>query len=67
MLTVLLQHSFLVGMVETLGLQASRFNLFAQLVQQVPVRRLTYPTGVENLPLVNQAILEDLATLQSTM
>lgn len=59
----LVRHSFAASIVEQLGLQRQRLDLFAQMVQQVPMRRLVYPSGFEHLPRVRQAILEDLASL----
>ena len=40
-----------------------RLEFFARMVQQVPVRRLVYPTGFEHLPRVRETILEDLDAL----
>lgn len=60
-IVALTNHSFLAGMVEAAGWQTSRFHLFAQLAQQIPVRRIVYPDGMEHLPMVRQAILEDLS------
>jgi hypothetical protein len=60
---VLAGYSFLLGIVEAAGWQQRRFQAFTQLAQQVPVRRIVYPNGVEHLPIVRQAILGDLAHL----
>lgn len=46
---------------EEIGLRAKRFGFFASLLRQVSIRRLTYPSGVEHLPAVREAILKDLA------
>lgn len=43
--------------VEAAGWQADRLGALSQLVEQVPVRRLVYPNGVEHLPQVVDAIL----------
>jgi len=59
----LVRHSFVASVVECLGLQAQRLEFFAQVVQQVPIRRLIYPSGFEYLPLVREAILTDMAAL----
>nr|MBC7244663.1 hypothetical protein [Chloroflexota bacterium] len=59
----LVRHSFVAFIMEQLGLQAQRLDLFAQMVQQVPMRRLVYPSGFEYLPLVREAILADVAKL----
>ena len=59
----LVRHSFTPRVVEAIGLQAQRLDFFAQMVQQVPMRRLVYPSGFAHLPRVRDAILEDLQTL----
>jgi hypothetical protein len=53
----LVRHSFSPHLVEAAGLQPSRFDLFARLVRNVPVRRLVYPSGFERLPEVVQIVL----------
>ena len=53
-----LRHSFLPRLVEAAGRQAHRLNALSQLVEQIPVRRLTYPNGVEHLSRVAEAVLE---------
>ena len=53
-----LRHSFLPRLVEATGWQAHRLSTLSQLVEQIPVRRLTYPEGVEHLPHVADAILD---------
>ena len=57
----LIEHSFLLGMPEAMGLEAARFGRFAQLARRVPVSRLRYPDGVEHLPRVRDALLEHAA------
>jgi hypothetical protein len=57
-LQAVLRHSFLPRLVEATGWQAHRLNALAQLVEQIPVRRLTYPNGVEHLSRVAEAVLE---------
>ena len=59
----LVRHSFAASIVESLRLQPQRLDFFAQLVQQVPMRWLIYPSGFEHLPRVREAILENLKTL----
>ncbi len=59
----LLRHSFAARLVEPLGLSASRLDLFARLVGKVPVRRLDYPSGLDELPRVSQALERDLEGL----
>lgn len=56
----LVRHSFTCHILEALGWQSQRLDFFAQLVQHVPVRRITYPSGFHHLPRVREAILEDL-------
>jgi len=56
----LVRHSFSPLLVEAAGLQPGRFDLFARLARQVPVRRLSYPTGFDRLPGVAEALLRDL-------
>lgn len=60
----LARHSFPVGIIDALGLQPRRLGLLSRMAETVPVRRLTYPEGFENLPRVNAAVVEDLAALQ---
>ncbi len=56
----LLRHSFSPLIVEAAGWHARRLEFFARLLEHVPVRRLSYPTGFEHLPAVSEAILRDL-------
>ncbi len=56
----LVRHSFSPFLVEAVGLQSSRFDRFARLVRQVPVRRLSYPSGFDRLSDVAEALLHDL-------
>jgi hypothetical protein len=56
----LVRHSFSPFLVEAAGLQPGRFDRFARLVHQVPVRRLSYPNGFDHLSGVAQALLRDL-------
>lgn len=55
----LVSHSILLGVVEALGLAASRFMRFARLVESVPVQHLHYPDGVHVLDAVCEAIVDD--------
>lgn len=55
----LVRHSFSPYLVEAVGLQPRRLDLFSRLVLQVPVRRLTYPSGFEALPRVIEAVMAD--------
>ena len=56
----LVRHSFTCHILEALGWQSQRLDFFTQLVQQVPMHRLTYPSGFDHLPRVREAILESL-------
>jgi hypothetical protein len=56
----LLRRSFSPFLVEAIGLAPRRLEIFARLVQQVPMRRLAYPGGFEHLPAVREAVLVDL-------
>ncbi len=63
-LTELVRHSFLAGVVDGLGLGPKRFHVFADVLRQAPLRRLRYPSGLEHLDDVRDAILADLADLE---
>ncbi|HEX6902241.1 MAG TPA: hypothetical protein VF789_21165 [Thermoanaerobaculia bacterium] len=52
----LVRYSFSPHLVEAAGLQPFRFDLFARLVQKVPVRRLRYPAGFERLAEVAEVV-----------
>jgi hypothetical protein len=56
----LLRHSFTPLLVEAAGLQPARFDLLSRLVLQVPVKRLSYPSGFDRLPRVAEAVRRDL-------
>jgi hypothetical protein len=56
----LARHSFLARMVEAAGLQPARLLCLARLAEQVPVRALSFPDGVEYLPEVIAAVQADL-------
>jgi hypothetical protein len=55
----LIRHSFIASLVQAADRQAERLAFFAQLAQQVPLRRLRYPNGLEYLPQVRHALLQD--------
>jgi hypothetical protein len=59
----LVRCSFTPFIVEAVGLQPARLELFGRLVQRVPLRRIVYPSGFEALPRVREAVLADLETL----
>jgi len=56
----LIRYSFAASIVEVMGLEQRRFDFFTRMAKQVPVRRISYPSGLEKLPYVREAILEDL-------
>lgn len=57
----LIRHSFSPQIADALGLQRERLNFFARLSRYVPMRRLAYPAGLENLSHVRERILEDFS------
>jgi len=59
----LVAHSFSAHIVEALGLQVQRMNFFASLIRSIPIRRVTYPSGFQNLSRVGDALLADLKNL----
>ena len=63
-LTELVRHSFLAGVLDALGSGPERFHVFADVLRQAPLRRLRYPSGLEHLGLVREAILADVADLE---
>lgn len=56
----LLRYSFSGPLLRGIGIEAERLEKLAVLVQQVPVRRLIYPAGLEYLSVVQGAIRADL-------
>lgn len=56
----LLRQSFSPRLVEAAGLQPARFHQLSNLVLQVPVKRLRYPSGFGRLPEVAEAVRRDL-------
>lgn len=50
-------YSFLYWLVDAMGLQAKRLQTFTQIIQSVGISRLIYPSGVEHLPAVCQAVV----------
>ncbi len=59
----LLRGSFLPWLSQVRGFSAGRVQVLNTLAARVPVRRLVYSGGFENLPAVSERILEDLAQL----
>src|SRR5262249_52884823 len=61
-LVELLRWSFCARLVEALGLQPRRLAVLAEVTRQTPVCRLRYPSGLEQLDAVRDAILRDLGS-----
>jgi hypothetical protein len=59
----LVRYSFSTRLLAALGLQPQRLNGLAQIARQVPMRRIWYPSGLEYLPRICEAILEDVRAL----
>lgn len=57
----LVRQSFAGPILHAMGILPQRFNTLSKLVQQVPVRRLIYPNGVDYLPQVCEAIRADFS------
>lgn len=57
----LLRYSFSARVVDALKMRKHRLDFFSEVVSIVPLRRITYPSGMEFLPAVQDAILRDLA------
>jgi hypothetical protein len=56
----LVRESFLGTVLEKAGLHRERFARLASLARHVPMARLVYPSGLDRLPEVRDAILDDL-------
>ncbi len=57
----LVRHSFSPFLVEAIGLQPQRIDKISRLLERVPMRRVLYPEGFENLESTASAILEDVS------
>ena len=57
------RHSFLARMVEAAGLQPGRLARLARLAAEIPLRTLSYPSGVQHLAAVAEAVRTDLRAL----
>jgi hypothetical protein len=60
----LVKYSFTPRIVEAIGLQHERLDLFAEMARRIPVRRIIYPSGFDYLSTVRDAIIADLRSLQ---
>jgi len=56
----LVRESFLSTVLEKAGLHRERFARLVSLVGHTPMARLVYPSGLDRLPEVRQAILVDM-------
>ncbi|HUF78637.1 MAG TPA: hypothetical protein VMR44_06975 [Thermoanaerobaculia bacterium] len=56
----LLEHGVAAAPAAALGLARQRLELLADVVEKVPVRRLSFPSGSDSAPRIRQAILRDL-------
>jgi hypothetical protein len=61
----LTQHSFARRITRASGLSAARFGTLARLVERVPVRKLIYRTGMDNLPNVIAAVQREATSVRS--
>jgi hypothetical protein len=59
-LAEMLRHSFLPDLAEPFGWQTRRLGQLARLCREVPVRTLRYGSGLASIPLVRDAVLEDI-------
>lgn len=55
----LVKHSFIANLVDSIGLQPKRLEIFANIVRKIPVRRIIYPNGFNNLEKVCNVIIND--------
>ncbi|MBW4575028.1 MAG: FkbM family methyltransferase [Aphanothece sp. CMT-3BRIN-NPC111] len=56
----LIRYSFAASKVKAIGTAAQRLTRLTQIAQEVPIRRLIYPSGFEHIPCLQRAILDDL-------
>ena len=56
----LLQNSILGDVYQPLGIETDRLQVLAELLNQVPLKKLSYPRGMENLPWVCEQIKKEL-------
>jgi hypothetical protein len=63
---IILGNGFIAQIAEASGLIQSRFRSISRVVEQVPMFRLKYPSGVEHLPNVRQAILEHIEQISQS-
>ena len=59
----LARNSYLLGIVEGVGLASKRLAILGNLVSRVPVRVVRYPNGLHLLPEIVERIAEDVRSL----
>jgi len=59
----LVRHSFLNRLVHAVGIQPQRFPLLADITRAVPIRRISYPSGMAQISAVAEAVLSDVRGL----
>lgn len=57
----MVRHSFASHIAEAMKLRERRFHTLGDVARRVPVLRLTYPSGFENLPRARDRVLRDLS------
>jgi hypothetical protein len=55
----LIRYSFAALTIEVIGLQRWRLNVLAQLATHIPMCRIIYPSGLDQLARVREAIIKD--------
>lgn len=56
----LIKYSFNPFLVEAVGLQHKRMQIFSKIALKIPVKRIIYPSGYEHIEDVCNAIIEDV-------
>ncbi|MBV6396739.1 MAG: hypothetical protein HFACDABA_02339 [Anaerolineales bacterium] len=51
------------GITARMGWEPQKLDFLSRLAARIPVRKLNYPNGVEYLPRISEAIMEDLENL----
>jgi len=59
-ITELIRHSFTPRMINAVGWQAQRLGRVARVCEAVPIRRITYASGLEKLEAVGEAVEQDI-------
>ena len=56
----LVRDSFLARVLNEVNIKAQRLDFFTRFVEKIPIRRLNYPAGLNNLGRVRETILSDI-------